>query len=92
MQDSYQKYANDFFGGYISPFLKYVEQEDLDEIKVAFSVNVSHLDCADNFRVFSLGMTKEYEEKKGKGCCGFWDTQCKCLSGRIYWIGCNYGH
>lgn len=52
--DSYQKYSNDFWKAYMEFYLKDVAAADLDEVKVAFSVVVSHLDYADNFRIYRL--------------------------------------
>ena len=89
--DSYDKYIKDFFKGYYD-ILVFVKDEDKDEVACEFAINVSHLEYADNFRVFPLNKTKEYYNIKNKGCCGFFDIQVKCKSGNIYWIGCNYGH
>jgi hypothetical protein len=97
-KDSYQKFAEDMFGS-IEEILQNkesifsrVKEQDLDEIVTAFSVNVAHLDYADNFRIYPLNQRKEFKEQADSGCCGSWNSQYKCLSGNIYWIGCNYGH
>ncbi len=92
--DSYQKMAYDMFGKIEKPygFFSRVLQEDLDEVLVQFAVAVSQLEYADNFRIFPLNMEKEFYEVEAKGCCGSFNSQMKCLSGNIYWIGCNYGH
>ncbi len=92
--DSYQKYANDVLGDIEKPIgiFKYVKAEDLDEVWVRFSVLVSHLLYADNYRIFPLHMEKQFKEIAVKGCCGSVNTQYKCLSGNVYWVGCNYGH
>jgi hypothetical protein len=92
--DSYQKMALDVFGNIDKPegVFRYVKQEDLDEVVVQFALLVSELDYADNYRIFPLHMEKEFYDIAKKGCCGSVNSQMKCLSGNIYWIGCNYGH
>lgn len=97
-KDSYQKFAEDMFGpiekiaqNEKSAFHR-VKKQDLDEVVVAFAVKVAHLEYADNFRVYPLYQEKEFKQQADRGCCGSWDTQYKCLSGNIYWMGCNYGH
>jgi hypothetical protein len=92
--DSYQKMACDMFGNIDKPegVFRYVKQEDLDEVVVQFALLVSELDYADNYRIFPLHMEKEFYAVAEKGCCGNVNSQMKCLSGNIYWIGCNYGH
>jgi hypothetical protein len=72
--------------------VSHVKDCDLDEVRVIFAINVAHLEYADNFRIFPLNMSEEYMAKRNLGCCGSWNIQFKCLSGNIYWIGCNYGH
>lgn len=97
-KDSYQKFAEDMFGTIEeiskndNSIFHRVNKQDLDEIVVAFSVNVAHLEYADNFRIYPAHQEKEYMKQKNKGCCGSWNTQYKCLSGNIYFLGCNYGH
>lgn len=90
--DSYQKYSLDFWGSYKNGHFQYVKKEDIEEVAIAFAVEVSHLDYADNFRIFPLHMEQQFNQIKDKGCCGSFNSQVKCLSGNIYWIGCNYGH
>lgn len=97
-KDSFQKLAEDMWGPIDSimqakdGLFHRVRKQDLEEIVVAFSVNVAQLEYADNFRIYPLHQKKEYIAQANRGCCGFWDTQYKCLSGNIYWMGCNYGH
>lgn len=92
--DSYQKYAQDLFGVIDTPkwIFQHVHPDDLDEMVVNFAVLVGGLDCSDNYRIFPLHMGKEFKTIANKGCCGSVNHQYKCLSGRIYWAGCNYGH
>lgn len=90
--DSYQKYSNDFWKAYMEFYLKDVAAADLDEVKVALSVVVSHLDYADNFRIYRLKDRAAYYKQADKGCCGSWTSYYKCKSGNIYILGCNYGH
>lgn len=92
--DAYLKYVNDFFGPQWaqSALFENVHHKDKEEVAVAFAVAVSHLYRADNYRIFPVAKTKEYWEQARKGCCGAFDSQVKCRSNRIYWIGCNYGH
>lgn len=89
--DSYQKYARDVFGGSNWHFRR-VSEKDMDEVKVAFALMITGLDRCDNFRIYPLWQKKEYFEQQQQGCCGNIDSQIKCKSGNIYWIGCNYGH
>ncbi len=95
MKDSYQKFADDMFGEvnniYTSIFSR-VQPQDLDEVRVAFAVKVSHLEYADNFRIYPLAEKEAFYKQADRGCCGSWNGQTKCLSGNIYWVGCNYGH
>ncbi len=92
--DSYEKYAQDVFGVLNQPsgIFQHVQKQDLDEVMVNFSLLITDLEYADNFRIFPLSMEKQFLEKKNRGCCGSFNTQYKCLSGNIYWVGCNYGH
>lgn len=98
MLDSYQKFADSAFGTDTDWFTsRGVHPQDVDEVRVAFALCIYEggLDYADNFRVARVGDkqgTAAYHERKRQGCCGYFDSQVKCLSGRIYWIGCNYGH
>lgn len=92
--DSYQKMARDMFGEINHPFgiFKHVKMEDLDEVVVQFAVMVSGLEYSDNYRIFPLHMEKDFFEVSERGCCGSVDSQVKCRSGNIYWVGCNFGH
>lgn len=89
--DSFQKYAESVFGSNTELF-KHVEQGDLDEVLVSFSLLVSDLQYSDNYRVFPWSMKKEYYAKSAGGCCGSWDTSLRCKSGNVYLMGCNFGH
>lgn len=97
-KDSFQKLAEDMWGP-IDKIMQAkdglfhrVRKQDLEEIVIAFAVNVAQLEYADNFRIYPLHQAREYKAQANRGCCGSWDTQYKCLSGNIYWRGCNYGH
>ena len=60
-----------------------------------------HFDCLlaneyyqDNFREAyedDSATFAEYTRKADSGCCGSADKT-YLIEGRIYWIGCNYGH
>jgi len=90
--DSFEAYADDFFRGLDARFLDCVRQEDLKQLKVDFAVYVSHLSCADNFRVARLHDERSFYAQAARGCCGEWNSQVVCRSGNVYWVGCNYGH
>ena len=90
--DSFEKFASDVLAGYGEHVLERVHAGDKDEVRVALAVNVAHLDCVDNIRVYPLRQKAEFFEQAARGCCGEWNSQVKCCSGRIYWVGCNYGH
>ena len=90
--DSYVKYANDFLAGVSDRVFASVRPDDLCEVQVEFAVVVSHLEYADNFRIARVSEKRAFFEKAARGCCGAWNTQIKCSSGHVYWVGCNYGH
>lgn len=91
--DSYDKYIRDFLNIYCCEHLfDCVHKEDKDEVMQAFVVEITHRPCANNFRVYPLSRAVEYYRHANRGCCGSFNSQVKCKSGRIYWIGCNYGH
>lgn len=90
--DSFVKYADDFCAAVGTGFLHRVHHADVEQVRVMFAVHVSHLDCADNFRVYPLREGKAFFAQAARGCCGEWNSQIRCDSGRIYWVGCNYGH
>lgn len=89
--DSYQKYTRDMLAGYNWHFHR-VKQQDLDEVQVSFAMMLSDLEYTDNFRIYPLYQKQEFYEQAEKGCCGSINRYVKCKSGRIYLIGCNYGH
>lgn len=90
--DSFDKYARDFYAGGGGGAFGRVHPEDLEQVKVAFAIQVSHLAGADNFRIYPLRDRDAFYAQAARGCCGEWNSQIKCRSGRIYWVGCNYGH
>lgn len=89
--DSYQRFAKDVLKGYTWHFNR-VQNQDLDEVQVAFACMISDLEYVDNFRIYPLWMKNDYLDQRDRGCCGSADSQVKCKSGNIYLIGCNYGH
>jgi len=93
--DSYKKYSDDFWSkvsGNASSCLQEVAPSDLEEVKLSFALMVAAYENPDNFRIYPLPKKKEFDAQKAKGCCGSFDTQIKCKSGRIYWAGFNWGH
>ena len=61
-------------------FFAEIEREDLDfvdNVRFAFADDAKEAD--------------EYEAARNDGCCGFVDMEVK-VDGRVYWMGCNYGH
>lgn len=89
--DSFDRYAEDFFAG-VKPVLDRVHPDDLNQVMVDFAIHVSRLDNADNFRIYPRRAGGDFYAQASRGCCGSWDSQIRCQSGRIYWVGCNYGH
>jgi hypothetical protein len=50
--------------------------------------------CMDNFRFADAsepGDMKRYKRRVRQGCCGSHDTTVT-IRGKVFWIGCNYGH
>lgn len=59
-----------------------------------FFNDTAELDFADNFRFAFRDNAAEvdaYEEARSRGCCGCVDAEVQ-VDGRVYWMGCNYGH
>jgi hypothetical protein len=53
------------------------------------------LECADNFRfvpVDDFAAQDEYDDIRDGGCCGYFDNHFTDSTGRLWRIGCNYGH
>lgn len=49
----------------------------------------------DNYRVAlkgNKGQVKLYQTIMDKGCCGYFDSEYVCKSGKVYLVGFNYGH
>ena len=67
------------------------------EVYAALYEEIERLDmeCADNFR-FALAdddsAVQVYEELCDRGCCGSYDNTTNDDQGRLWLIGCNYGH
>lgn len=75
-----------------------VRLEDLEEVQ-NFLHDTYHnhedYEFADNLRIAWVGSRSElaqYDDIRSSGCCGYFDQELKCKSGRIYQIGFNYGH
>lgn len=66
----------------------------VDQARSFFFNDIEELDCADNFRFAfadNAADAEEYESIRNDGCCGFVDMSVE-VDGRVYWMGCNYGH
>jgi hypothetical protein len=96
MKDSYEKFADSALGEYrrmdSDSLFDRVKAQDVSEVRVSFALMITDLEYNDNWRVEPISRTKEFWEIANSGCCGSANTQVKCQSGNIYWIGCNYGH
>lgn len=88
-KDSYDKYIEDLLG--TGDFAN-VHPKDQDEIKQVFALSTDTLDYVTDVRVFPLKDKEKFNAIRDRGCCGSWNSQYKCRSGRIYLLGCNYGH
>lgn len=52
-------------------------------------------DCMDNVRVADKSMkrsVRRYRKQQSNGCCGSCDIEVPRGDGRVFMIGCNYGH
>lgn len=56
-----------------------------------FFTEIEELDFVDNFRFAFCDNMDEYEKLRNDGCCGFIDIEV-LVGGRVYCMGCNYGH
>ena len=90
--DSYQKALQTVFGSLDSYILRNVPCRDREEVGIALMLAWQGCEYVDNCRVFPIRQTKEHFAVRDKGCCGSFDSQVKCQSGNVYWIGFNYGH
>ena len=90
--DSYQKAFRTTFGSIEIKILENVRYKDKEEVGIALMLAQAGCDYVDNYRVFPLHRKEEHFTVRDKGCCGSYDSQVKCKSGSIYWIGFNYGH
>lgn len=58
-------------------------------------IEFEELECADNYR-FALDSDKDqvdaYYDQRERGCCGYADYQVQDNQGRVWLVGCNYGH
>ena len=64
-------------------------------LKAYIREQVQDEDCVDNLRWANIEdkeQMKRYEEAILRGCCGFFDSEVKAPDGRVYVVGCNYGH
>lgn len=59
------------------------------------AITDNDLEYADNFRFTPVddpvGMA-EFDEMAAAGCCGSWESSVADSSGRVWKVGCNYGH
>lgn len=74
--------------------LVFIFPEDAEKIHKIIDSEIKDLDCVDNVRV-ALSSNEEsvkmYEKARKDGCCGSFDKEF-VINGKIYLIGCNYGH
>jgi len=66
----------------------------VEEAHALFHDAVADEDYRDNYRAAFAGRATEwaaYEEAANAGCCGSADIA-YLVAGRLYYIGCNYGH
>lgn len=57
--------------------------------------NVLGEDCIDNLRIAAIDdilQVEAYEHARDRGCCGSYDGEVKAPDGKMYMVGCNYGH
>jgi hypothetical protein len=75
-----------------------VRLEDLEEVQNFLGDTYGDSDkyeFADNLRIAWVGSGEEmdkFAERERSGCCGCFEQELKCKSGRTYLIGFNYGH
>ena len=95
--------AYDFYHSMINePSLEYLTTRYNDEVGQWVNDQIKKMieeiddPCTDNFRVAELGTPYEFHVYKyieNEGCCGFEDREITHEpSGRVFKIGCNYGH
>lgn len=90
--DSYQKALQTMYGSVDAYVLRNVRYKDKEEVGIALMMSEAGCEHVDNYRVFPLHRKEEHFAVRNRGCCGSFDSQVKCRSGNIYWIGFNYGH
>jgi hypothetical protein len=74
---------------------KYVEKEDLEEIRDWLLESMGDDHTCDNLRIAlkgNLDSEEEYNNLRESGCCGRADHLLTVKSGRKYLVGYNYGH
>jgi hypothetical protein len=75
-----------------------VRLEDLEEVQELLHNtyhNHRNYEFADNLRIAWVGSPEqmdEFESRQRHGCCGCFEQELICKSGRTYLIGFNYGH
>ena len=81
-----QKWSVKYWTGNVPPEVLEALEEYIEE---------HELEYADNYRFSPVDddedMT-EYKEIERRGCCGQADFETVDASGRIWMVGCNYGH
>ena len=63
-------------------------------INAAMDAAFEDLEYVDNRRFAAADSRKDmrrYNAQKDHGCCGYYDATVTVM-GRLFWIGCNYGH
>lgn len=74
--------------------LVFIFPEDVASIQSIIDHEIEDLECVDNVRVALKSdseSVKRYEEAASRGCCGSFNKEFD-INGKIYLIGCNYGH
>jgi hypothetical protein len=83
-KDSFQKFADDVFGGDHPELFKHVHPQDRDEVRVQFARMVAESPNVSNLRVLPLHMSEKF---RAGGRPDF-SAQVKVGTlGRIYWVG-----
>ncbi len=88
--DSYQQFAMDFWKNKNLNVFKTVAEDDVDDVMINFAVAVSGFNNTRNFRVFPVEQKEEFDEARAIAKGRVWDSQIKCKSGQIYWVGCHH--
>jgi hypothetical protein len=86
-KDSFQKFADDVFGGDNPELFKHVHPQDRDEVRVQFSRMIAEHGNAHDLRVLPLHMSEKFRV----GGRPSFSAQVKVGTlGRIYWVGFSH--